>query len=222
MFCVHRGGSLPSGTTLSHSYTRTVCHDGHIMFISIHAASIDWVPTGRANTGLIQSMGCLRTSLGQLHQVLNPPSFGRQYDFRVRLLIFSFMAPLVSSYRYGGDEVDLHLAKADSKILHEKIPDKAYSDDEVMSILVTKSKAQLNDTLNHYKDEYSEDILKKLEDVDERGTEEDYVTRVIATRDEVDLKIIVDEYQKRDSSPLDYATSKDMRGDYGSMLLALL
>ncbi|PHU12076.1 hypothetical protein BC332_19006 [Capsicum chinense] len=108
-----------------------------------------------------------RTSLGQLHQVLNPPSFGRQYDFRVRLLIFSFMAPLVSSYRYGGDEVDLHLAKADSKILHEKIPDKAYSDDEVMSILVTKSKAQFNDTLNHYKDEYSEDILKKLEDVDE-------------------------------------------------------
>ncbi|PHT43091.1 hypothetical protein CQW23_17116 [Capsicum baccatum] len=127
-------------------------------------------------------------------------------------------APLVSSYRYGGDEVDLHLAKADSKILHEKIPDKAYSDDEVISILASKSKAQLNDTSNHYKDEYSEDILKKLEDVDERGTEEDYVTRVITTRAEVDLKIIVDEYQKRDSIPLEYATGKDMRGDYGSMV----
>lgn len=66
----------------------------------------------------------------------------------------------MSSYRYGGDEVDLRLAKAESKVLHEKISDKAYSDDEVIRILATRSKAQLNATLNHYKDEYGEDILK--------------------------------------------------------------
>ncbi|MEX7539393.1 hypothetical protein SGI37_20465, partial [Providencia rettgeri] len=86
------------------------------------------------------------------------------------------------------------------------------------------SKAQINATLNHYKDAYEEDILKQLEDEDEfvailratikglvypeqyfvevlrdainrRGTEEDHLTRVIATRAEVDLKNIANEYQ---------------------------
>ncbi|PHT76341.1 hypothetical protein T459_19863 [Capsicum annuum] len=74
----------------------------------------------------------------------------------------------------------------------------------------------------HYKKSLEEDVTYHITGDHRkfrhllRGTEEDYVTRVIATRDEVDLKIIVDEYQKRDSSPLDYATSKDMRGDYGN------
>ncbi|XP_059281193.1 annexin Gh1-like [Lycium ferocissimum] len=35
------------------------------------------------------------------------------------------LVPLVSSYQYGGDEVDLRLAKAEAKVLHEKISDKA-------------------------------------------------------------------------------------------------
>lgn len=73
---------------------------------------------------------------------------------------FQLLVALVSSYRYGGDEVDLRLAKAEAKILHEKISDKAYSDNEVIRILATRSKAQINATLNHYKDEYEEDILK--------------------------------------------------------------
>ncbi|CAN4080457.1 unnamed protein product [Withania somnifera] len=161
------------------------------------------------------------------------------------------LVPLVSSYRYGGDEVDLRLAKAESKVLHDKISNKAYSDDEVIRILTTRGKAQINATLNHYKDDYGEDILKQLEDGDDfvallratikglvypkhyfvevlrdainrRGTEEDHLTRVIATRAEVDLKIIADEYQKRDSIPLGRAIAKDTRGDYESMLLALL
>ncbi|XP_060198858.1 annexin Gh1-like [Lycium barbarum] len=161
------------------------------------------------------------------------------------------LVPLVSSYRYGGDEVDLRLAKAEAKVLHEKISDKAYSDDEVIRILATRSKSQINATLNHYKDAYEEDILKQLEDEDEfvallratikglvypehyfvevlrdainrRGTEEDNLTRVIATRAEVDLKNIANEYQKRDSIPLGRAIAKDTRGDYESMLLALL
>lgn len=161
------------------------------------------------------------------------------------------LGALVSSYRYGGDEVDLRLAKAEAKILHEKISDKAYSDDEVIRILATRSKAQINATLNHYKDEYEDDILKQLEEGDEfvgllratikglvypehyfveilrdainrRGTEEDHLTRVIATRAEVDMKTIADEYQKRDSIPLGRAIAKDTRGDYENMLLALL
>ncbi|KAF3676608.1 Annexin D1 [Capsicum annuum] len=77
------------------------------------------------------------------------------------------LVPLVSSYRFGGDKVDLSLAKEKSKILFEKISDKSYSDDEVIRILPTSSNAQLNATLNHYKYEYGEDTIKQLEDGDE-------------------------------------------------------
>lgn len=70
------------------------------------------------------------------------------------------MAPLVSSYRYEGDEVNLALAKSEAKLLHEKISDKAYNDDDIIRILATRSKAQINATLNHYKNEFGNDINK--------------------------------------------------------------
>ncbi|PHU17940.1 hypothetical protein BC332_13635 [Capsicum chinense] len=63
--------------------------------------------------------------------------------------------------------MELCLPKEEFKILHGKISAKAYSDDEVIRILDTKSKTQLSTTLNHYKDENGEDILKQLEDGDE-------------------------------------------------------
>lgn len=70
------------------------------------------------------------------------------------------MAPLVSSYRYEGDEVNLTLAKSEAKLLHEKISDKAYNDEDIIRILATRSKAQINATLNHYKNEFGNDINK--------------------------------------------------------------
>lgn len=70
------------------------------------------------------------------------------------------MAPLVSSYRYEGDEVNLALAKSEAKLLHEKISDKAYNDDDIIRILAMRSKAQINATLNHYKNEFGNDINK--------------------------------------------------------------
>lgn len=59
--------------------------------------------------------------------------------------------------------------------------------------------------------------------INRRGTEKNYLTIVITTKGEVDMKIIVDEYQKMDNIPLDHAIdAKDTRGDYESMLLAFL
>lgn len=52
------------------------------------------------------------------------------------------------------------LAKSEAKILHEKISDKAYNDEDLIRILATRSKAQINATLNHYKNEYGSDINK--------------------------------------------------------------
>ncbi|KAL7085537.1 hypothetical protein ACP275_14G286900 [Erythranthe tilingii] len=168
-------------------------------------------------------------------------------DFR-KLLV-----PLVSSYRYGGDDVNLILAKSEAKILHEKISAKEYNCDDIVRILSTRSKAQINATLNQYKNEFGNDINKDLKAdakdeylsilratvkclvnpekyfekvlrlaINRQGTDEGALTRVVATRAEVDMKIIKEEYQKRSSVPLDKAIAKDTTGDYENMLLALL
>uniref|UniRef100_A0A0D6R3K3 Annexin n=1 Tax=Araucaria cunninghamii TaxID=56994 RepID=A0A0D6R3K3_ARACU len=79
-----------------------------------------------------------------------------QGDFR-KLLV-----ALVSSYRYEGPEVDMHLAQFEAKQLHEAIQDKAFNHEEIIRILSTRSKAQLNATFNHYKDEYGDHINKAL------------------------------------------------------------
>ena len=52
------------------------------------------------------------------------------------------------------------LAKSEAKLLHEKIADKAYNDEELIRIITTRSKAQLNATLNHYNNEFGNAINK--------------------------------------------------------------
>ncbi|KAG6657558.1 annexin D2 [Carya illinoinensis] len=168
-------------------------------------------------------------------------------DFR-KLLV-----PLVSSFRYDGDEVNMKLAKSEAKILHEKISEKSYNHDELIRILTTRSKAQLNATLNHYNNEFGNAIDKDLEaDPDDEykkllratiecltypakyfeevlrlainrlGTDEWALTRVVATRAEVDMERIKEEYYRRNSIPLDRAITKDTSGDYEKMLLTLI
>lgn len=52
------------------------------------------------------------------------------------------------------------LARKEANILHEKISDKAYNDDELIRIISTRSKAQLNATFNHYNDHHGHEIVK--------------------------------------------------------------
>lgn len=73
------------------------------------------------------------------------------------------MFPLVSSYRNGGDNVNLTLLKSDAKLLHEKISKKAYDDDDIIRILLTRSNAQVKTTLNQYKNEFGIDINKVMQ-----------------------------------------------------------
>jgi hypothetical protein len=74
------------------------------------------------------------------------------------------LLPLVSVYRYDGDDVNMHLAKTEAKILHEKIHDKAYADDDLIRIFATRSRAQIAATINHYKNEFGNDINKDLKE----------------------------------------------------------
>lgn len=69
-------------------------------------------------------------------------------------------------------------------------------------------------------EKYFEKVVRLA--INKRGTDETALTRVVATRAEVDLKIIADEYQRRNSVPLERAIVKDTTGDYEKMLLALL
>ncbi|XP_010519602.1 PREDICTED: annexin D2 isoform X2 [Tarenaya hassleriana] len=74
------------------------------------------------------------------------------------------LLPLVSTFRYEGEEVNMMLARSEAKILHDKILEKAYSDDDFIRILTTRSKSQLGATLNHYKNEYGNAINKNLKE----------------------------------------------------------
>ncbi|KAL4334965.1 hypothetical protein GQ457_07G004460 [Hibiscus cannabinus] len=162
------------------------------------------------------------------------------------------LVPLVSAFRYEGEEVNMTLAKSEAKILHEKIPHKHYSDEEVIRIVTTRSKAQLNATLNQYNTSFGNDINKDLEASDDEflkllraaiqcltapekyfakvlreaivglGTDEWALTRVVTTRAEVDMVRIKEEYHRRNSVTLEKAIAGDTSGDYEKMLLALV
>ncbi|CAI9777639.1 unnamed protein product [Fraxinus pennsylvanica] len=92
-------------------------------------------------------------------------------DFR-KLLV-----PLVSAFRYEGDEVNMMLAKSEAKILHEKICDEAYNHEEVIRILATRSKAQINATLNQYNNQFGNAINKDLKS----DPKDDYLSLLRAT-----------------------------------------
>lgn len=69
-------------------------------------------------------------------------------------------------------------------------------------------------------EKYFEKVLRLA--INKKGTDEGAVTRVVATRAEVDMKLIKEEYYRRNSVPLDHAIAKDTSGDYEEFLLALI
>ncbi|XP_054795539.1 annexin-like protein RJ4 [Prosopis cineraria] len=71
---------------------------------------------------------------------------------------------LVSSYRYGGDEINGKLAESEAEILHDAIKSKKANYEEVIRIITTRSKTQLVATFNRYRDLHATSISKKLLD----------------------------------------------------------
>lgn len=91
---------------------------------------------------------------------------------------------------------------------------KADTKDEFLALLRATVKCLIRPEM------YFEKVLRLA--INKTGTDEGALTRVVATRAEVDLKIIAEEYQRRNSVPLERAIVKDTTGDYEKMLLALL
>ncbi|GKE14239.1 annexin D1-like protein, partial [Tanacetum coccineum] len=71
-----------------------------------------------------------------------------------------------------------------------------------------------------YPAKYYEKVLRLA--INRQGTDENALTRAVATRFEFDMKFIKEEYIKRASVSLDQTIAKDARGDYKEMLLALI
>ncbi|XP_059432887.1 annexin D2-like [Corylus avellana] len=211
-----------------------------------------------SNNWVLMEIACTRSSLGlftvrQAYHARFKKSLEEDVAYHTSGDFRKLLVPLVSSFRYEGDEVNMILAKSEAKILHEKISEKAYNDEELIRILTTRSKAQLNATLNRYNNEFGNSINKDLKSdpddeylklvratikcltcpekyfekllrlaINKLGTDEWALTRVVATRAEVDMQRIKEEYHRRNSVPLDQAIAKDTSGDYEKMLLALI
>ena len=88
------------------------------------------------------------------------------------------------------------------------------SDDEYLKLL----RAAI--TCLTYPEKHFEKVLRLA--INKMGTDEWGLTRVVTTRTEVDMERIKEEYQRRNSVPLDRAVAKDTSGDYEDMLVALL
>ncbi|KAJ1260500.1 hypothetical protein BS78_10G237100 [Paspalum vaginatum] len=75
----------------------------------------------------------------------------------------SLLLALVSTYRYDGDDVNMGLARSEAEAVHEAVRDGASGDhEELIRIVGTRSKAQLNATFSCFKDEHGTSITKAL------------------------------------------------------------
>uniref|UniRef100_A0A2P2P356 Annexin n=1 Tax=Rhizophora mucronata TaxID=61149 RepID=A0A2P2P356_RHIMU len=206
---------------------------------------------------VIMEIACTRSSYGlfrvrQAYHARYKKSLEEDVAYYTAGNFQKLLVPLVTAFRYEGDEVDITLAKSEAEMLHEKILEKAYGDEEIIRILSTRSKAQINATLNHYnntcgnaikdlKADPNDEFLKLLRAtikclttpekyfekllrlaINKLGTDEWALTRVVTTRAEVDMERIKEEYHRRNSVTLDRAIAGDTSGDYEKMLLALI
>lgn len=84
----------------------------------------------------------------------------RMFDKMLRLMFEQLLVGLVSSFRYGGSEVNASLAQSEADILHEAIKNKNHNHEEVIRILTTRSKTQLVATFNCYRHDHGIAITK--------------------------------------------------------------
>ena len=75
-------------------------------------------------------------------------------------ILVQLLVGLVSSFRYGGDEINAKMAQSEAEILHDTVKYNKANYDEVIRILTTRSKMQLVATFNRYKDLYGGSITK--------------------------------------------------------------
>ncbi|KAG9139870.1 hypothetical protein Leryth_015246 [Lithospermum erythrorhizon] len=120
-----------------------------------------------ASNVVIMEIACSRSSsdlfkVRQTYHARYKKSLEEDVAYHTSGDIRKLLVSLVTAFRYEGDEVNMTLARSEAKILHDKISEKSYCDEELIRILSTRSKAQINATLNHYNDHFGNAINKDL------------------------------------------------------------
>ncbi|KAK9111050.1 hypothetical protein Scep_018569 [Stephania cephalantha] len=138
--------------------------------ILAHDAARKW----HSNNQVLLEIACTRSSLElfavkQAYHARFKRSLEEDVAYHTTGDFRKLLVPLVSSFRYEGPEVNMTLAKTEAKILHENISNKAYNHDDIIRILTTRSKPQLNATFNHYNNEFGNAISKDLKTDPEDG-----------------------------------------------------
>ncbi|CAN7068804.1 hypothetical protein BRARA_J02329 [Brassica rapa] len=130
------------------------------------------------NNWVLVEIACTRPALEffkakQAYQAHYKTSLEEDVAYHTSGDIRKLLVPLVSTFRYDGnaDEVNMKLASSEAKTLHKKITEKAYTDEDLIRILTTRSKAQIMATLNHFKDKFGSSINKYLKE----DSEDEYV-----------------------------------------------
>ncbi|KAF8115781.1 hypothetical protein N665_0025s0230 [Sinapis alba] len=118
---------------------------------------------------VLVEIACTRSSLAffrakQAYQVRYKTSIEEDVAYHTSGDVRKLLVPLVSTFRYDGDEVNMMIAKSEAKILHEKMEAKDYNDGDLIRILTTRSKAQISATLNHFKNKFGTSITKYLKE----------------------------------------------------------
>ncbi|XP_038880580.1 annexin D8 [Benincasa hispida] len=76
--------------------------------------------------------------------------------------IRKLLVAVVSAYRYEGNEIDESIAELEANIVHNEIKGKAFKNEDIIRILSTRSKPQLNAIFNRYRDIHATSITKGL------------------------------------------------------------
>ncbi|GFY92196.1 annexin 4 [Actinidia rufa] len=136
---------------------------------------------------------------------------------------------LVSSYRYEGPKVHEETAKFEAKTLYNAVVNAAkkhpLEDEDVVRILSTRSKLHLKSVFKHYKEISGRDMEEVLEEAINLHADEKVkggLTRVIVTRADVDMKVIKEEYRKKNGGTLINKIEGMANGNFKDFLLTLL
>ncbi|KAL5553369.1 hypothetical protein UlMin_040770 [Ulmus minor] len=149
---------------------------------------------------------------------------------------------LVSSYRYDKEVVDKVLAESEASQLHEAFKTKQLDHDHVLRETFGSYKLKYGNHINQdIKSSGNGDlgsllqlVIRCLESPEAHfaevvresivglGTDEESLTRVIVSQAEIDLMIVIYQYQLLYKSSLDDAVIDDTSGDYKDFMMTLL
>ncbi|XP_034705554.1 annexin D4-like [Vitis riparia] len=139
------------------------------------------------------------------------------------------LVALVSSYRYEGSRVNEGTARSEAMTLAIAVKNvdkkNPIEDDGIVRILTTRSKLHLKAMVKYYKEIYGKNIDEVLNDAFKDDADEntkEALTRVIVTRSNVDMKEIIEEFNKQYKVPLTQKIEDVALGNYKDFLVSLI